>query len=312
MENRAVTKRSSAEFVLSIITATYNRGYCLHNLYLSLQRQTCFQFEWIIVDDGSVDNTKQLVQTWRKEEHSFPICYIQKPNGGKHTAMNVGVSEAKGDFVFFVDSDDTLTQDAVEKAVLWCRQIADDACFAGVSGCKADRAGNLLGKFPPDTDHVDATNIERYRRHLEGDKAEIYRTALLREYPFPEFPGERFLPEGAVWDEIAHHGYKLRWFHDIIYLCEYQTDGLTQNNLEHIRHSFQGFTLVKKKMYTYYPFPQNWKALIAYVETAHRCGLRGTAIKENMEIGTAAYCTARILCIVKQFLLKWKEKHIGK
>ena len=306
MTQNAEQTKANEGFVLSIVTASYNRGYCLHNLYQSLLQQTCFHFEWIVVDDGSADNTRQLVQAWIEENKLFPIQYLKKSNGGKHTAMNVGVSASKGDFVFFVDSDDTLTSDAVEKVERWCYQIADDPQFAGVSGCRADRGGKLLGSFPMDTDYVDASNIERYSKHLEGDKAEVYRKALLREFPFPEFPGERFLPEGAVWDEIAHQGYKIRWYHDVIYHCEYQADGLTQNNIEHIRRSFRGFTLAKKKIYDYYPFPTNWKALIAYVGIAHKCEESRSYIMENMEIGMVKYCIAQLLCGVKHVLQKLK------
>lgn len=297
-------KGSRAPMPLSILTATYNRGYCLHNLYRSLLEQTKYSFEWLIVDDGSTDETENLVRTWMKEQTPFPVRYIKKENGGKHTALNVGIRQAFGRYVFIVDSDDTLTADAVEKIEAWCKDIEDDGKFAGVSGCKGCRDGSRVGQFPMKSAYIDATNIERHPKHLMGDKAEIYRTDLLKKYPFPEFPGERYLPENIVFDEIAHDGYSLRWYRDIIYLCEYQNDGLSKNILKNRKNSFHGYTLAKKKAWRYYPFPYNWKALVSYIDSALACGKSKNDIMQNMEIHGSTYFLAQILSFVKTRITK--------
>lgn len=99
--------------MITIFTPTYNRAYRLPNLYKSLQEQTCKDFEWLVVDDGSTDNTSKLFEQWQAEENSFPIRYFKQPNGGKHRAINRGVKEAKGELFFIVDSDDTLSSNAI-------------------------------------------------------------------------------------------------------------------------------------------------------------------------------------------------------
>lgn len=293
---------------ITVLTPSYNRGYCLSFLYNSLKQQSSIDFEWIIVDDGSTDNTEGLVQQWLTDHNQFQMSYRKKNNGGKHTAINLGVKFAKGQFVFIVDSDDTLTKDAIEKVIEWCQEIDNQMDFIGVSGCRGHKDGTRIGDFPYSKEYIDATNIERYRYKLMGDKAEIYRTRVLQEHPFPVYPGERFLGEGAVWDELAHQGYKLRWHRDIIYLCEYQEDGLTKNYIEHVRSSFQGFSLVKKNAYKYYPFPYNWQSLISYVSTSRLCCKSKHEIMTAMNIGTAEYIIALFLGKLKHVyksLKKW-------
>lgn len=111
------------EQLITVFTPTYNRAYILNNLYESLKRQTSKSFEWIIVDDGSVDMTESLVNEWLKNDNLFPIKYVKKVNEGKHIAINVGVEQAKGDWFLIVDSDDYLYDDAIEKVIKWTHDI---------------------------------------------------------------------------------------------------------------------------------------------------------------------------------------------
>ena len=99
---------------ITVFTPTYNRAYILENLYRSLQRQTCKTFEWLVVDDGSADNTKELFERWQQEDNFFPIRYVKQENGGKCRAINQGLKLADGELFFTVDSDDYLTDDALE------------------------------------------------------------------------------------------------------------------------------------------------------------------------------------------------------
>lgn len=286
--------------MISIVTPTYNRAHCLPLLYASIQRQTSRNFEWIIVDDGSDDGTDKLVTGWQQEPNDFEILYRYKPNGGKHTAWNVGVGMARGEFLFVMDSDDVFTPDAIEKMTAWCMQIRGDDRFAGISGRKGYPDGRSLGHYPAGRAFVDATQLERFTKHLNGDKADVYKTAILKRYPFPEYEGERFLSEAMVWDEIGHDGYLLRYFPDVVCLCEYREDGLTQNSFAHISKSFRGFTEVKRKGYRYYPFPHNWKALIAYVEVARRCGKSRREIMDGVGVGELEYAAAAAMCGMKR------------
>ena len=104
----------------TVFTPTYNRAYILPKLYQSLREQTCKDFEWMIVDDGSTDDTGKLVAQWEDQNNGFDIHYYKIQNGGKPRAINFGITKANGDFFFMVDSDARLTTDAVQKMLLWC------------------------------------------------------------------------------------------------------------------------------------------------------------------------------------------------
>lgn len=231
--------------MITIMTPTYNRAYILKNAYESLKKQSSFAFEWIIVDDGSTDETESIVKQWIEEEHNFSIIYEKQKNGGKHRAVNKGVSLAKYNYFFILDSDDSLTENAVATIHEWIAGIAGLKGFAGIAGLRGSRDIAIGGK--PREQYIDATNLERNKYGLLGDKAEIYKTEILKQYPFPEFEGEIFIRESAVWDRIAKDGLKIRFYNEIIYLCEYIEDGLTKNtNAQTYAKNFLGFTYCSK------------------------------------------------------------------
>ncbi|MCR4746050.1 MAG: glycosyltransferase family 2 protein [Lachnospiraceae bacterium] len=214
--------------MITVFTPTYNRAYRLEALYNSFKKQSSKDFEWIVINDGSSDNTSELFDQWQKEDNGFPIIYKEVVNGGKHRAINKAVNIASTDAFLIVDSDDYLLPDAVKKADQWFSGIASDDNYAGVSGLKGltpDKPVGGYGNF--DGEYVDCTNLQRHLYNLLDDKAEIYKTEILKKYPFPEFAGETFLPESVVWERIARDGYKLRWYNEVIYICEYLEDGLT-------------------------------------------------------------------------------------
>lgn len=213
--------------LVTIFTPTYNRAYRIQALYQSLQRQTCKSFEWLVVDDGSTDNTEELAQEWLKEE-SFPVRYIKQTNGGKHRAVNRGVREAKGDFFFIVDSDDELTNDSVELVCKYGNVIINDPSYGGVIGMKVFPDGKRVGG-DVSFDLLKCSRFDfRYKYKIDGDLAEVYKTSVMREYPFPDYPGETFCPEAYVWIDIAKK-YNLLFFNRGIYICDYLEDGLTRH-----------------------------------------------------------------------------------
>ena len=213
--------------MITVFTPTFNRAYIIENLYKSLQAQTDKDFEWVVVDDGSSDNTKELFEKFASNDNGFTITYQIQPNGGKHRAINRGVELAKGELFFIVDSDDYLTENAIEKIKSWANSLGEGK-WAGVSGVRGYNETTPIGQAPT-AQFVDATNLERDDKKLLGDKAEVYFTDILRKYPFPEFDGENFITEEVVWNAIAYDGYKIRWYSDIIYVCEYIADGLTKS-----------------------------------------------------------------------------------
>lgn len=216
--------------MLTVFTAVYNRANKIGRLYESLCRQTSDAFEWIVVDDGSSDNIDEVMAGFM-EEGKLDIRYYKQNNGGKHRAVNRGVKEAKGDFFFIVDSDDYVSDNAVEWISVNAAPIIDDDEFAGISGIciQQDGTRSLGGGEFPQTDS-DAIDI-RKKHGVVGDLAEVFKTGLLREFPFPDIPGEKFCAEGLVWNRIARAGYKLRYFYEPIYICEYLADGLSMNNV---------------------------------------------------------------------------------
>lgn len=211
--------------MITILTPTYNRAYILSKLYNSLCNQTSRDFEWLIVDDGSTDNTQSLINNYIKED-KVHIRYIKQENGGKHRAINTGLKEANGELFFIVDSDDSLTNFAVEWISKTAKDIMQDETFAGISGTRIYPNGHKIGG-DDDFGTIDANAIDIRTKHfVTGDLAEVFKTEVLRKYPFPEFEGEKFCPEALVWNRIAKK-YKLRYVNCGIYICEYLSDGLT-------------------------------------------------------------------------------------
>lgn len=213
-------------YPVTVFTPTYNRAYILGDLYHSLQRQTCMDFEWLIVDDGSADDTKALVASWQGEENPFPIRYIYQENGGKCRAINRGLKEADGRLFFTVDSDDYLTDDAIEKVIRWDGELPADGHFCGYVGNRGITPTQTPNRLFPGG-YLDGTALDRYDQ-VDGERAFVFYTEVHRKYLYPEFPGEKFLTEAVTWDLMAHDGYKMRFYNDIIWIWEYKDDGLTR------------------------------------------------------------------------------------
>ena len=216
---------------ISILTPTYNRGKLLLPLYESLKNLTFEDFEWLIVDDGSEDDTEQYALSWiahNIQNAEFPIRYIKKSNGGKHTAINRGVREANGELILILDSDDTLPADSLATIAQYYEQCKGYKDCAGVCGLMAHHDGQLIGSgFPKDPMYESALQF-RYaeKGNVTGDLLEVYKTSVMREFPFPEVENEKFCPESLVWNRIANK-YKLFCFNKVIYYRDYLEGGLT-------------------------------------------------------------------------------------
>lgn len=219
-----------SQLLITVFTPTYNREQLLTRLFNSLREQAFKNFEWLIVDDGSTDNTHDVVQKF-VEEGIIPIKYVFKRNGGKHRAINEGVKHAKGELFFIVDSDDMLPPDALKRVAEVYQQIKDDRDFGGVAGVDVYPDGRIVGSGLS-APVIDCNSIDiRSKYHVVGDLSEVFRTDVMREFPFPEIEGEKFCPEVLVWNRIARK-YKLRYFNEAIYIAEYQPEGLTARIVE--------------------------------------------------------------------------------
>ena len=251
--------------MVTIMTPTYNRGYIIKNLYESLRKQSSKNFEWLVIDDGSQDNTEELFNNYiLKQKNDFKIQYYKIKNGGKHRAINYALDKAKGEYFFIVDSDDILTNDSIETILEWFSTIKNKKNYAGVSGLKGYKNTNIMIGKTFQGKYKDCSNLERLNNNIIGDKAEIYYTNILRKYKFPVFENETFLSEMVVWNKIAENGYIIRWFNKIIYKGEYLEDGLTKNMETRFMSSPKGYVLYLKtvirnnnlinrnKLYSYY------------------------------------------------------------
>jgi glycosyltransferase involved in cell wall biosynthesis len=210
---------------LTVITPTYNRADLLTRCYESLVRQKNKNFEWLIVDDGSTDNTRTMVVNFKKEK-KIPIRYIYKENGGKHTALNRGVKEIQSELTLILDSDDYLMDDAVETIANYYSKYKNQNNICAFTFLKIHPNGKSLSKKLPQDEFVEGYIECRINRHIGGDMAEVFYTHCLREFPFPEFKNEKFISEDVVWIKMSLK-YKMVFISKPIYYADYLEGGLT-------------------------------------------------------------------------------------
>lgn len=288
---------------ISIITPTYNRKHTLDRLYNSLVSQSLSDFEWIVVDDGSIDNTKSLVDNF-KDENIIDINYIYKSNGGKHTALNEGIQAASGDMIIIVDSDDYLESNAVETIANYFETYKDKKNICGFSFLKTKSTGENTGdRFLKDeeiSNYIDC----RINSNIKGDKAEVFFTDVLKQYPFPEFKGEKFISEDIVWIEIAKK-YDTVHINKSIYICEYLEGGLTDSDKRMKFASPKGSMLRgKQMMYHQCNFKFRLKGAIIY-----NCYKMET---DNFKIEIDSIFNKLLICLTYPlgyvFNKKWKKE----
>ena len=234
------------KYKITLFTPTYNRAYILDTLYRSVQRQTFRNFEWIIMDDGSSDNTEELVQGWMEDGNDFPIRFYKVPNGGKCRAINKGLDLADGELFFIMDSDDYLTDNALETVVRWEATIAGKPGYCGVAGNRGSSPTEtpntrLWQMYGEGCQYIDEYAFCRYSDYtdkvIDGERAGVWYTEIHRKYKYPEYEGENFLTPCITWNRMANDGYKIRIFDDIIWICEYLPDGLTmQGSMRFIKN----------------------------------------------------------------------------
>ena len=224
---------------LTVFTPAYNRAYTLPRTYESMKLQNNTDFVWLIVDDGSSDNTAELVKQWQAEENGFEIRYIYKENGGMHTAHNTAYELCDTELNVCVDSDDALAPDAVQ-LIFDAWQKVKDRGYAGLLGLDAQFDGTVIGLgFPEDL--TETTLSGYYRRGGRGDKKVILRTDVVRQYPpYPTFEGERFVPLGSLYTMIDRD-WKLSVLDKVVCLVEYMPDGSTHNMTRQYFRNPNGF-----------------------------------------------------------------------
>lgn len=216
------------KLAITVLTPTYNRSDTLSILYNSLCRQTVKDFCWLIVDDGSTDNTDETVNEFIKKA-DFRIDYVKKENGGKHTALNTGIQRISTPLTFIVDSDDYLTDNAIENIYKEHSKFKNDESICGYSFLRQFTDGKINGLANSENEIIsNYINFRINKKDMNADKAEVWKTKILKEFPFPVFDGERFLGEDSVWIPMSLK-YNMVFLNTPIYVSEYLPDGLTKN-----------------------------------------------------------------------------------
>lgn len=212
---------------LTIFTPTYNRAYTLPMLYESLKNQTNKEFCWLIVDDGSTDDTGSLVKDWQNEA-IIDIDYIYQKNGGKMRAHNVGVNNCKSELFFCVDSDDYLTNNAVETILFeYEKNELSSNGFAGIIAYKGkDNVTPLGTEFPNGVTISTLNGI--YDKGFKGDTSLIFKTDVIKQYPFEVAEGEKFITENSAYYKIDKN-YKYHLVRKVLTICEYLEDGYSRS-----------------------------------------------------------------------------------
>lgn len=248
--------------MVTILTPTYNRAHTLPSLFESLKLQSV-PFEWIIIDDGSSDGTTEIVNSF-KSTATFPIIYTFQPNGGKHSALNRGSQVAKGEWIFIVDSDDTLTTDALNLVLDTSYSLPLDVL--GFAFRRMYSNGTIIGKKIDSQTSIELTPTQASSR-FSGDLAYIFRSEALRSNPFPIIENELFVPELYIWNKISDNGKIIYFPSKAIYITEYLEDGYSKNFKQNLKRNPQGFALFYRDQFFRETSPiQKIKNAIRYLQ----------------------------------------------
>lgn len=252
---------------LTIFTPAYNRAYSLHLCYESLLKQSCKDFKWLIVDDGSTDNTKDLVELWQKNDNGFEIQYEYKENGGMHTAHNRAYQLIDTELNVCIDSDDYVADEAVKKIIEFWKEYGSNQ-YAGIVGLDATFNNKIIGnKFPNDLKSTTLSGY--YNKGGKGDKKLVYRTDVMKSYPeYPVFEGEKYVSLGYKY-LLCDQDYELLVLNEVLCNVEYQTDGSSMNMYKQYLKNPKGFAFMRKVDMKYNTsFKRNLKTCIHYVSSS--------------------------------------------
>lgn len=284
-----ITTSNKNNIKLTIFTPAYNRIHTLPRTYESLLCQDYKEFIWLIVDDGSSDGTKELVQKWQSQDNGFEIRYVYKENGGMHTAHNVAYTNIYTELNTCIDSDDCLAPNAVSKILKKWSQVKDKG-YAGIIGLDADlNTKKIIGKgFPENL--TETTLSGYYANGGSGDKKLIYRTDLIKQYPaYPVFPDEKYVSLAYKY-LLIDQDYKLAVLNEVLCEVEYQPDGSSMNMIRQYYKNPRGFAFWRVIKMQY---PESKKRLI--LDCIHYCSSSILARNPNY-ISQSPYKPLTLLC----------------
>lgn len=260
--------------ILTVFTPAYNRAHTISRTYKSLLNQECKDFIWLIVDDGSTDNTAEIVRQWQQNDNGFEIQYIYKENGGMHTAHNTAYENIHTELNVCIDSDDCMGENAV-KLILKKWEKVRDKGYAGIIGLDADFDGNVIGCGFPDG-LEETTVIGYYSAGGKGDKKLVYRTDIINQYPpYPVFQGEKYVSLSYKY-RLIDQSYKMAVLDEVLCNVEYQPDGSSGTMWKQYLKNPNGFAFWRKVCMQY---PESTKRLI--IDCIHYCSSSYIAKNRN-------------------------------
>lgn len=293
--------------LITVFTPTYNRKSCIHKCYQSLCAQSSFNFVWLIIDDGSVDDTQELVNKWQTEQTNFSIRYYWKANGGLHTAYNKGIELADTELFVCIDSDDWMPDGAISKI----EQIWSKICgqgYVGIMGIDCYNDGKCVGDSFPEQVHEMYLYEKMIHYHLDGDKKMVHRTELLKKVaPMQTFYGEKYFNPSYMMYQLDQYG-KLYVTNDCFCIVDYQPDGMSSNIFKQYRNSPNSFAETRK---LYLNFPEasrgfKYRQYIHYISScilAHKLvpGIRESSNKTMAFLALVPGCLLTVIVL-------WKSK----
>ena len=285
--------------LLTVFTPAYNRAHTLGRTYASLCRQTCKDFEWLIVDDGSKDTTRQLVEGWIKE-NLISIRYIYQENQGMHGAHNTAYRNIHTELNTCIDSDDYMPDDAVENIVTFWKEKGSEK-YAGIIGLDQTEQKQIIGlPFPSELKETTLTGY--YAQGGSGDKKLVYRTDVIKAYPeYPIFQGERYVSLGYKY-LLIDQDYKLLTLNQPLVTVDYQLDGSSMNMYKQYWNNPKGFAFIRKAdMKFSKSFKRKFESCIHYVSSSIRS-------KNKSFISESPLPLLTILALVPGFMLyEWTK-----
>lgn len=271
--------------MLTVFTPTFNRAECLKKGYEALCRQTCKEFVWLVVDDGSTDQTRSLVEQWSRQEKGFEVRYIYKENGGLHTGYNVAIANIDTELSVCIDSDDYMPDDAVEKILTFWKKEGSDK-YAGIAALDAFEDGTIIGDPFPKQKSINILDVSLGKYHYKnGDRKLVVRTALYKEVaPMPSYENEKNFNPHLMHLQISEK-YDFLIYNTVLCVVEYQEDGMSNGIFKQYLNSPKSFAHMRKYM----------------------LGLKGTTFKFRMR-HAIHYVSSSIIARNKRFLQESPRK----
>lgn len=270
--------------LLTVFTPSYNRAYTLHKCYESLKRQSCKDFKWLIIDDGSTDNTNELVEKWKSENNDFEITYIYQKNQGMHGAHNTAYENIDTELNVCIDSDDYMPDDGVKRIKEKWEKVKHNKKIAGLIGLDSYENGDIIGeKFPDKLKKSTLFEINN-KYKIPGDKKLAYRSELTKKFPYPIFADEKYVGLAYKYYKLDEE-YELATINEVLCVVEYLEDGSSKNMLKQYKRNPKGFAFYRIENI------KNSKASLKF------------KVKESVH-----YVSSSLLCKNKSFLKESSHK----